>query len=89
MAMLRSLSGSGAYGYLAALLRDPAIGPDSYLGYLVSTIQGSSETTFYVLAVYFGAVGIRRMRHALAVGLIGDAAGAAMSVVACAILFAL
>ncbi len=89
MAILRSLSGSGAYGYLASLLQDPAIGPDSYLGYLVSTIQGSSETTFYVLAVYFGAVGIRRMRHALAVGLIGDAAGAIMSVVACAVLFAL
>ncbi|MGE0096282.1 MAG: nucleoside recognition domain-containing protein [Alphaproteobacteria bacterium] len=89
MAILRSLSGSGAYGYLASLLQDPAVGPDSYLGYLVSTIQGSSETTFYVLAVYFGAVGIRRMRHALAVGLIGDAAGAIMSVIACAVLFAL
>lgn len=89
MAILRSLSGSGAYGYLASLMQDPAIGPDSYLGYLVSTIQGSSETTFYVLAVYFGAVGVRRMRHALAVGLIGDAAGAIMSVVACAVLFAL
>jgi spore maturation protein SpmA len=89
MAILRSLSGSGAYGYLASLMQDPSIGPDSYLGYLVSTIQGSSETTFYVLAVYFGAVGVRRMRHALAVGLIGDAAGAIMSVVACAVLFAL
>lgn len=89
MAVLRSLSGSGAYGYLASLIRDPAIGPDSYLGYLVSTIQGSSETTFYVLAVYFGAVGVRRIRHALAVGLIGDAAGAIMSVIACAVLFSL
>ena len=89
MAILRSLSGSGAYGYLASLMQDPSIGPDSYLGYLVSTIQGSSETTFYVLAVYFGAAGVRRMRHALAVGLIGDAAGAIMSVVACAVLFAL
>ena len=89
MAILRSLSGSGAYGYLASLMQDPSIGPDSYLGYLVSTIQGSSETTFYVLAVYFGAVGVRRMRHALAVGLIGDAAGAIMSVIACTVLFAL
>lgn len=89
MAILRSLSGSGAYGYLASLMQDPSIGPDSYLGYLVSTIQGSSETTFYVLAVYFGAAGVRRMRHALAVGLIGDAAGAIMSVVACVVLFAL
>jgi spore maturation protein SpmA len=86
MAVLRSFSGSGAYGYLASIIQDPAIGPDSRLGYLVSTIQGSSETTFYVLAVYFGAVGIRRIRHALAVGLIGDVAGAVFSVIACAAL---
>ncbi len=86
MAVLRSFSGSGAYGYLASIIQDPAIGPDSRLGYLVSTIQGSSETTFYVLAVYFGAVGIRRIRHALAVGIIGDVAGAAFSVIACAAL---
>jgi spore maturation protein SpmB len=83
MAVLRSFSGSGAYGYLASLIQDPSIGPDSHLGYLVSTIQGSSETTFYVLAVYFGAIGIRRIRHALAVGIIGDVAGAVFSVIAC------
>jgi spore maturation protein SpmA len=86
MAVLRSFSGSGAYGYLASLIQDPAIGPDSPLGYLVSTIQGSSETTFYVLAVYFGAVGIRRIRHALAVGIIGDIAGAFFSALACLVL---
>ena len=57
MGILRA-SGSGAYAYLASVLNDPAIGPDSYTGYLVSTIQGSTETTFYVLAVYFGAVGV-------------------------------
>ena len=88
MALLRPLSGSGAYGLLASIIRDPAIGPDSYVGYLVSTIQGSTETTFYVLAVYFGAVQIRRMRHALAVGLTADVAGVAGSVIACSILFA-
>ena len=88
MALLRPLSGSGAYGLLASIIRDPAIGPDSYVGYLVSTIQGSTETTFYVLAVYFGAVQIRRMRHALAVGLTADVAGIAGSVIACSILFA-
>src|SRR5690606_26662880 len=54
MALLRPLSGSGAYGVMASVIGDPAIGPDSYIGYLVSTLQGSSETTFYVLAVYFG-----------------------------------
>lgn len=87
MAILRSLSGSGAYGYMASVLQDPAIGPDSYTGYLVSTIQGSTETTFYVLAVYFGAVQVRRVRHALAAGLIADLAGLAAAVLICAVLF--
>ena len=86
MGLLRSLSGSGAYAYLASLLNDPAIGPDSYTGYLASTIQGSTETTFYVLAVYFGAVGVRRMRHAVLVGLAADVAGIAASVVICELL---
>jgi len=75
MALLRPLSGSGAYGIMASIIQDPAIGPDSYIGYLVSTFQGSTETTFYVLAVYFGAVGIRRIRHALAAALMADVAG--------------
>ena len=86
MGLLRALSGSGAFAYLASVLNDPAIGPDSYTGYLVSTIQGSTETTFYVLAVYFGAVGIRRMRHAVVVGLTADIAGVAASVLICSIL---
>jgi len=82
MTLLRMLSGSGAFGYLASMLNDPAIGPDSYTGYLVSTIQGSTETTFYVLAVYFGAVGIKRIRHALVAGLTADVAGVIASAVA-------
>jgi spore maturation protein SpmB len=88
MGMLRALSGSGAFAYLASLLNDPAIGPDSYTGYLVSTIQGSTETTFYVLAVYFGAVGVDRMRHAVIVGLAADAAGVVASVLICGALYA-
>lgn len=87
MALLRPLSGSGAYGILASIINDPSIGPDSYTGYLVSTLQGSTETTFYVLAVYFGAVGIRRLRHALPAALTADAAGIAGAVVACLILY--
>jgi spore maturation protein SpmA len=83
MAVLRQLSGSGAFGYLASVLQDPAIGPDSYTGYLVSTIMGSTETTFYVLAVYFGAVGVKRIRHALVCGLLADLAGVVFSVIAC------
>ena len=82
MGLLRMLSGSGAFGLLASILKDPAIGPDSYTGYLVSTIMGSTETTFYVLAVYFGSVGVKRIRHALVAGLLSDVAGIAASVVA-------
>ena len=87
MAGLRSLSGSASFGYLSALLKEPAIGPDSYLGMLLSTIYGSSETTFYVLAVYFGAAGVRRIRHALLVGLLADLAGLVFSVVICSWLY--
>ena len=88
MALLRPLSGSGAYGVMAAILQDPATGPDTYTGYLVSTLQGSTETTFYVLAVYFGAVQIRRIRHALAAGLTADMAGIIAAVAICWLLFA-
>jgi spore maturation protein SpmA len=87
MALLRPLSGSGAYGIMAAIINDPAIGPDSYVGYLVSTLQGTTETTFYVLAVYFGAVQVRRLRHGLATALTADAAGIAGAVAACSYLF--
>ncbi len=86
MALLRPLSGSGAYGLVAATLE--SAGPDSYTGYLVSTLQGSTETTFYVLAVYFGAVQVRRVRHALAAGLTADLAGVVAAVVICSLLFA-
>jgi len=88
MALLRPLSGSGAFGYLSSVLQNPAIGPDSYTGLLVSTLQGSTETTFYVLAVYFGAVQIRRIRHALAAGLTADVAGIAAAVLICSVLYA-
>jgi spore maturation protein SpmA len=73
MAILRPLSGSGALGVMAEAMDEH--GPDSFIGYLVSTIQGSTETTFYVLAVYFGAVGVTRGRHTLPACLIADAVG--------------
>ena len=87
MAILRPLSGSGAYGVMVGIMSDPATGPDTYTGYLVSTLQGSTETTFYVLAVYFGAVQIRRVRHALAAGLTADLAGIIAAVAICSLLF--
>jgi spore maturation protein SpmA len=80
MAILRPLSGSGAYAVMAEIMQ--VEGPDSHVGYLVSVLQGSSETTFYVLAVYFGAVAVTRVRHAVAAGLIADAAGVVGAVVA-------
>lgn len=83
MALMRPLSGSGAYAVLASIINDPAIGPDSYTGYLVSTLQGCTETTFYVMAVYFGAIQIRRVRHTLAAALTADAAGIIFSIIAC------
>ncbi|MGM0655749.1 MAG: spore maturation protein, partial [Thermodesulfobacteriota bacterium] len=85
MALMRPLSGSGAYAILASIINDPAIGPDSYTGFLVSTLQGSTETTFYVMAVYFGAVQIRRVRHALAAALTADIAGVMFAILACSL----
>ena len=87
MALLRPLSGSGSYGLMASVLQDPALGPDSTVGLLVSTLQGSTETTFYVLAVYFGAVQVRRMRHALAAAITADVVGVIAAVFICSILF--
>ncbi len=87
MAILRPLSGSGSYAVLASIIKDPKIGPDSYIGYLASTIQGSTETTFYVIAVYFGAVKIKKIRHTLLAALSADIAGIMASVFICSILF--
>lgn len=73
LVLIRPLSGSGALGITAELLR--RWGPDSYIGRLASTMQGSTDTTFYVLSVYFGAVGVKKIRHALWLGLLADMAG--------------
>ena len=72
MVFLRPLSGSGAFAFMSeATKRDP----NGFLAYLLAVMQGSTETTFYVLAVYFGAVGVRSVRYAVTVGLIADAIG--------------
>ncbi len=73
MALMRPLSGSGSLGIMAEIIATH--GPDSFIGILVSTFFGSTETTFYVLAVYFGSVSIRKTRHALVAGLLADIAG--------------
>lgn len=77
-ALMRPLSGSGARGLMLETMETH--GADSFAGRLVSIVQGSTETTFYVLAVYFGSVGIRRARHAVACGLTADAAGIAAAI---------
>lgn len=85
MAIIRPLSGSGALGVMTATME--ANGPDSFVGYLVSVMNGSTETTFYVLAVYFGAVGVRAARHTVFACLSADAAGVAAALALCHIFF--
>jgi spore maturation protein SpmA len=85
MALLRPLSGSGAFGVMSEILTTH--GPDSFVGLLTSTLQGSTETTFYVLALYLGAAGVRDGRHALAACLTGDVAGAIGATAACHLFF--
>lgn len=85
MAFMRPLSGSGSLGIMAELMKTH--GPDSFIGVLASTFYGSSETTFYILAVYFGSVNIKNTRHAVPVGLLADLAGVLAAVFICRILF--
>ena len=72
-ALMKPFSGSGARAMMLETMESQGV--DSLAGYMVATIQGSTETTFYVLTVYFGAVGIKRIRHALSCGLLADMAG--------------
>ncbi len=85
LALLRPLTGSGSLALTADILR--AHGPDSFLGLLASTVQGGTDTTLYVVTVYFGAVGVRRIRHSLLTGLLADVAGLAFAVIVCRHLF--
>jgi len=85
MALVRPLSGSGALGIMSELIKTH--GADSFIGRVASTMMGSTETTFYVLAVYFGSVGVTKVRHALWAGLIADVAGLLSAVWICRIVF--
>ena len=85
MALMRPLSGSGSLGIMAETMKTH--GPDSLIGIMTSTFFGSSETTFYVLAVYFGSVNIKNTRHALPAGIIADIAGTLGAVFICRLLF--
>ena len=85
LAIMRPLSGSGSLALFTDLVNE--YGADSLFTKIGATMFGSTETTFYVLAVYFGSVGIRKSRHALAAGLIADAVGVITAVYICKIIF--
>jgi len=86
LAIIRPVSGSAALGIMTDLIKTN--GPDSFIGRLASTMQGSTDTTLYVLTVYFGAVGIRKMGDALKVGLLADALSIIFSIIFVSVFFA-
>ena len=86
LALTRPLSGSGARGVMLEIFE--VHGPDSFLGNTATLIQGSTETTFYVLTVYFGAINIKKIRHTLPACLIADAAGVTAAIVLGYLLYA-
>ena len=86
LAILRPITGAGSLAFTTDLIRE--FGPDSLIGRIASTIQGSTDTTLYVLTVYFGAVGIRKAGYALKVGLFSDVVGFVASMIVCYLVFA-
>lgn len=86
LAILRPITGAGSLAFTTELIKD--FGPDSMIGRIASTIQGSTDTTLYVLTVYFGAVGIQKAGYALKVGLISDMVGFFASIMICLLVFA-
>lgn len=84
-ALMKPLSGSGARGLMVDAMQ--TYGPDSFVGRLACLFQGSTDTTFYILAVYFGSVGIRQTRHAVPCGLLADAAGITAALFICYLFF--
>ncbi len=86
LALMRPVSGSSALAITTEIMH--TYGPDSLIGRMAATMQGSTDTTLFVLTVYFGAVGIKKSRYALNVGLIADAAGLVAAVLICRVVFA-
>ena len=84
-AFMKPLSGSGARGLMLEAMK--SYGPDSFVGRLSCIFQGSTDTTFYILAVYFGSIGVRYTRHAVACGLLADLAGVIAAIAVCYIFF--
>ncbi|OAS87444.1 MULTISPECIES: spore maturation protein [Metabacillus] len=85
LAFIRPISGTAALGLTSDIIA--TYGPDSFIGMLAATMQGSTDTTLYVLTVYFGAVGIKKMGDALKVGLLADLVGIVASIVIVTLMF--
>jgi len=85
LAIMRPLSGSGSLGIVTELVKTH--GPDSFIARLAASAYASTETTFYVLAVYFGAIGVKRARHAVAAGLFADIVSLIAAVWVCRLVF--
>ena len=85
MAIMRPLSGSGSLAIFSDIVQQ--LGPDHLVSRIAATVYGSTETTFYVIAVYFGAVNIQRTRHAIPAGLIADATGIVAAIIICRLVF--
>ena len=83
--LVRSLSGSAALGIFSDIAH--SLGPNNYATTLAAVMVGSSETTFYVLAVYFGAVGIKKLRYAVLVGLLADLIGIITAITVCNLMY--
>jgi spore maturation protein B len=86
LALLRPLTGAGSLAFMSDLTQQ--FGADSLVSKIAATIQASTDTTMYVITVYFGAVGIRKVSYALKVGLLSDVVGVVASVVICMLVFA-
>ncbi len=85
LALIRTMSGTAALGMTSDLIA--TYGPDSFIGRLASIMQGSTDTTLYVITVYFGAVGIKKMGDALKVGLLADLFGIVVSIIVVTFIF--
>lgn len=81
VAIMKPFSGSGARGLLVDVYSNPALGPDSFAGKLASIFQGSADTTFYIIALYFGSVGIRNIRYSIWAGLLADLLGVVAAII--------
>lgn len=87
VAIMKPFSGSGARGLLIDIYNNPAMGPDSFVGKTASILQGSADTTFYIIALYFGAVSIRNIRYAVWAGLLADLLGVIAAIIISYIFF--